>query len=133
MPEYFYSVPNNIKTLLHIDKFIVKLVINYYMNNRLTFIDDYPYKKAKGCIYDKELYNPSFKIPSHYETPEAYKYKIYKVLLKYCNSFTTYAVMELEMNTYLYFGIDYRLVLQDMLPIFSSTIPKITDSHKKNE
>jgi hypothetical protein len=39
--------------------------------------------------------------------------------------------MELEMNTYLYFGMDYRVALRDILAIFKFNINKVIDSHKK--
>lgn len=127
IPTHIYKLKNiDKKSITDIDKFIVKMVINYYMTNRNVLFEN---PSFRGLLYIE--FKTAYKTAKKAEELDLY-YIIYRVLIRYCNSFTTYSHMELEMNTYLYLGIDYRDVLTRILKIFNTNLMNVEDRHKKH-
>ena len=148
-----YKITEKSKVISDIDKFVVKLVINYYITylqyvvrsitltrkdvvyigiaydylNMFEYpnFDDNNFKlECKNkCLLDIELRRFNW-------DRNNIKLLLYTMILKYVNSFNTYSVTELKLNTLLYFGVDYKFVLKNIHSLFNTTLEKIKQYQK---
>lgn len=144
IPIHKYEIPEKEKSIKDIQKFVVKVVINYYImylhylislnrdrNIAIKYLnifdntDNRTIKCKKMCLLEIKLKKINNVIDKAI-------YLIYNTLLKYCNSFNSFSINELENNTILYFGTDYKFVLNTILKFFTDVITIVEDSSKIN-
>ena len=153
IPNYIYKITEKEKSVSNIDRFVVKLVINYYIThlqniikyysvravmhkasiNALknlnifeyhNYVDKFKLKCKKMCLLDMELRAKNY--------DRSYTVDLVCFMIgKYVNSFNHYSVTELELNTILYFGTDYKFALQNIHSLFTSALQRTDDNNKK--
>ena len=126
IPSYKYKINKVEKKITNLDCYIVKAIINYYnlyFSNAIKCLKSIDNKtnqcKDRHLLVFETTYANTPSLLSYKLAKSTNKYKTtYDILIEYCNSFSNFTIQEVALNTYLYFGVNYKIALKHIYNIY---------------